>query len=266
VSDFIKHPPVDNGDGTFTFQDERVFKFNPGALTGTWGQVGLYTSTSVSSLFAGQQIKDTNGGPTTLTVTATEEVTLKYSIYFTIHRDVDPNIVNIVATDPTGLSTLPTLLSSAQTVNGQATTLNIRGWTSFISPSIFRAVSDIAGTAGHVSKNMSAVSAIIDDGAGTLSIDTLHVITSPYNLPYLPQTVITPVVYGKTYKYTQEFTVPYQAWEGQLIKALRGHSSSGYIDPYRSSNTLAWIEFNPPINKGVGNEIRIKLSLTFEFS
>lgn len=76
---------VDNGNGTCTATLTRVMQFPVGAKVGTFSEVGMFWTTNPSgSLVAGQLIKDEFGSPTTITVLADEQLTVTYTLEFTL--------------------------------------------------------------------------------------------------------------------------------------------------------------------------------------
>jgi len=85
---------VDNGNGTSTITLTRVMSFSLGEKVGTFSEVGVRTSSSLSGTFiAGQLIKDEFGDPTTVTVLSDEQLTVTYTLEWTV-----PNTSNLIGT------------------------------------------------------------------------------------------------------------------------------------------------------------------------
>lgn len=72
---------VDNGDGTSTLTVVRNFVFGLGAVTGTISEIGVFAG---SVFVAGQLIKDEFGAATTVTLLADEQLTVSYTLEWTV--------------------------------------------------------------------------------------------------------------------------------------------------------------------------------------
>lgn len=82
---------TDNGDGTSTVSVIRKFTFGIGALSGTFSEVGMFSTGG--DFLAGQLIKDEFGSPTTITILSDEQLIVTYTLEFTI-----PNTPSVIGT------------------------------------------------------------------------------------------------------------------------------------------------------------------------
>lgn len=84
---------VDNLDGTATSTVVHTGAWSVGEITGTISEVGLFGDNTGSELFAGQLIKDGAGNPTTVTILATEQLVVEYTLEITY-----PNAEEVIGT------------------------------------------------------------------------------------------------------------------------------------------------------------------------
>lgn len=84
---------TDNLDGTSTVSLTRTFSFGLGTKVGTFSEVGLFSSSSGGVFVAGQLIKDEFGNPTTITLLASEQLVITYTLDWVV-----PNTSNLVGT------------------------------------------------------------------------------------------------------------------------------------------------------------------------
>lgn len=75
---------VDNLDGTSTLTLTRELSFGLGSKVGTFSEVGLYSDDRGGVLVAGQLIKDEFGDPTTITVLSDEQLSVVYTLEWTV--------------------------------------------------------------------------------------------------------------------------------------------------------------------------------------
>lgn len=74
---------VDNLDGTSTLTLTRTMTFSLGAISTTISEVGVF-SNSGDTFIAGQLIKDELGDPTTVTILSDEQLTVTYTLEWTV--------------------------------------------------------------------------------------------------------------------------------------------------------------------------------------
>lgn len=225
--------------------------FSPGQATGTFGQVGLF----YNNLLAGQQIKDEQGNPVTVTFLETEEVTVEYSLFHTW-----PCAANL-----NGIGDQPVVATSPVTVNGQSHTIKHRGFGVLLQSTNTLALDDSTTMVyppwnkyDYNSNMMGYVVWLSDtiDGSYTSSAVDGTIRCSP----------LETITKGVTYRQRGFVDIPYTAFQNKYLKYMMFAGSRGTTTGFPSVRSGGYVEFDPPIFKGQGDEMSIEHYIEYEIS
>jgi len=218
------------------------FKWALGAVVGNLSEIGLGESSSTTSMVTKALIKDSGGNPTTVTVTAADELHVAYTL--TMERDlsvIDSGTVNVKGVN-IGYTFKPTLSSIASSCPspysglGYANQNNLIyvlpgflgvGATVNINPSDYTVTGDYTPASGYFTAKSGA--AISNPSAGVL-------------------------------RRSIEWVVPTNQGNLNNIKYLVFSSQYNYILP---SVTNGVIEFDTPFNKTAADILTFKIEVDY---
>lgn len=244
---------------TTTIEIKRRATFAPGTATGTFGQVGLYGGTTV--LYAGQQIKDGNGNPVTVTFLDNEEVTVDYSLF-----------VTLPCKDPVNYGPLdgPIVATATKTIAGTPTTVKFRGMAEFSYKSFSLAPGESAhnSNSSYVYGQTPTYSYTPNSGFHRIwmyhsdTIDGVYTLTSVSDSSNA-KPILETIIKGESYKLRMSgpVTIPYTTLQNKFIKAA-GALGSGVNEGNRKGNNMGIMEFDPPFFKGKGDEFTLDYYFT----
>lgn len=251
-------PIIDSVNRLCTTTVKTVAVFSPGELVGTFGQVGLFDDNpSNMNPYAGQQIKDGAGNPTTITFLAIEEVTVEYVIKVSFSYAK----ANATAADMALVGT-----TTVTGVDGTIHTVNMYGmpwWFGGNNPADSSQSEPTIFTQDAYYNTAYKATALIADTA-----DAATWTKNELGLGQINTVSISNLLTGYTYKVSRNNNViPYTVWGGKYIKYLRIGDMFYEFDYHalRRGNYVIDLEFNPPLLKPAGYELVMDVSMTYEF-